>query len=210
MSKFKFQWMLVAASALVAFGCTGKDGDTGDSGTDTDDTDTDEDTDTDDTDTDDAGEPNPYTSYEGWESYDYAHPYYGGGAAGDYNWQLVWWTTGTAVETLCNSCEFVFDVYGTYDGDVSSDDDGLAAKYGFDTDFEYTYAYTDDYYGYGGAALFEYYGTYYMFAYADFDGGTFNYVSGYKDYYYDGSYGYYPATYIGYHTNYTYGVADVD
>ena len=163
----------------------------------------------DDTDTDDAGEPNPYSSYDGWESWDYGHPYYGGGTtSGDYNFQLVWFTSGSAVATLCDGCEFVFDVVGAYDAGVSVDD-GLAAKYGLDTDFEWTYAYTDDYYGYGGAWLFEYYGTYYWNGYADFDGSTFSYTYGNKDYYYDGAYGYYP-DYAGYYmTNYMYGTAAV-
>jgi len=118
--------------------------------------------------------------------------------------ELFWTAKGTPVDPIpstCQDCDFVFDVTMTYDttSTASADCSTLA------TDFTYTYGNPYNLYGYGyhWAAL-GYYGYYYVWAYSSWDGATFTYWTGYYDYYYSDSYGYY-ADYKGYNTNYWYG-----
>lgn len=189
----------LAASFLSLGACTTKGGDTGDTAT----TDTGNNTgdDTSGGGGDDTAAENPYTSYEGKEFFEYGY----GPGAGFRNCSLEWDASGTPVSTLCEGCEFVFDVTLTYNADNSTDDGTCAS---LATDSTWTYAYTSDYAGYGPYALFysSTYGAYYPFASASFDESTgeFAYVYGIKDYPYDynGQYpGYYYTLYLsGYAT----------
>ena len=158
-------------------------------------------------DTGDSGQqaPNPYTTYSGWEQLDFGTlmP-----AAGEYNCHLRWAVTGTPRATVCTGCEFVFDVDITL-LPAESTDDGTCAADGKVGDFEYAYAYSPEYYGYGSAWLYEYDGDFIWWGDATFEDGQFRYQWGYTDYYYAGTYGYVPE-YAGYYfTNYQFGAADV-
>ena len=186
-----------------------------DTDTDTDsdtDTDTDSDTDADsDADTDaDSDADNPYSSYEGWEALSFAREK---SSPGDLDCLLVWDVSGSPrdIPSTCDGCEFVFDVelsFNTADSDLN-DADICGTVDDWTGGRSYTYAYTTDYEGYGGANLYSYYGYYYWIAYADFSGSSYSYYDGYLDYYYDGAYGYYPQYEGMYFTNYTEGFARV-
>ena len=190
----------LALAAINLAACGDKDDDTGGSEETDADTDSDTDADTDsDTDTDPA-----YTSYEGWESYDWmaytAMP-------GEDNCQLVWDAVGTPADA-CEGCDFAFEVSLTLqDEDYVYYDETCDWAVG---DFVYTYAYAYNYYGYGyGWSLIDYYGYWYAWAYADFEGGTFTYSAGVVNYYYSNYYGYYPEYAGTYYTSYYYGQATV-
>ena len=200
MHSSKISAVLFAAAALTLSACTDKGGDTGGSddggattgGTTTGGTTT-------------GGTTtwptttHGYTSYDGWESFDYAYA-----PKGVYNCQYVWWATGTAVSpNYCVGCDFVFDVSLEFDEWEFSDDDGTC--HGMGVDMNMSYAYTSDYYGYGPMALTYYNGYYYAFAYGSFSGSDFTYWLGVKDYPYD-----YGGAYPGYYyTYYWYGTATV-
>jgi len=202
--------LALSLAGLLATACDSKD-DTGideadadadaDADTDADtDADADADADTDaDADADADSDVNPYTSYAGSEefAYGFAMP-----AAGMYNCEYQWDVTGTPVEQLCSYCEFVFDV--TLSATLAVDDGSC----GYGDPLNYTYGYTDDYYGYGPAWLYGYYGYYLWWGDASFAGGNFTYSYGYVDYYYGDYYGYYPE-YKGYHSYWQYGTAVV-
>ncbi|MFT5680621.1 MAG: hypothetical protein ACI8RZ_001527 [Myxococcota bacterium] len=184
-----YTWMLLSAS-LLTFACDGgKDtGDDAEADADTD-TDTDSDTDT------DADIEHSYTSYEGWESYDYNNGTY---PAGEYNCQLVWDLVGspvTPIDSGCDNCEFAFDVTYTYRDADYTYDDGTCGTDGASG----TYAYSGDFDGYGGSWVFDYYGTFYWWGYGAFSGDQFDYYWGYVD----DAYGAY------YYTYYQYGIVTV-
>ena len=179
-----YTWLLLSAG-LFTFGCdTGKDsGDVGEADADTD-TDTDSDTDSD----TDADIENPYTSYEGWESFDYNDGSY---PAGSFNCQLVWDLSGNSVNPIdgdCENCEFMFDVTYTLQTASYVYDDGTCDYYGLVGDSFGTYGYSSDFDGYGASWVYSSYGAYYWWGSGYWDGSNFGYVYGYKDYYYGGAY----------------------
>jgi hypothetical protein len=180
------------ATGLLASTACFKDEDTGEGDTDTD-ADADGDTDAD----ADADADADYTSYEGWESFDYGY----GAGAGFRNCSLVWDASGTPL-TPCDGCEFAFDVAMTYNAGQSSDD-GTCAKMAADS--SYAYAYNSAYGSYGSVLMMEYNGSWYAWTYADFSGGTLTYTYGIEDYPYDMK-GQYPGYY---YTYYWAGQADV-
>jgi hypothetical protein len=189
-----YTWLLLSAG-LFTFAC---DPDK-DSGGDEADADTDADADADaDADTD-ADIENPYTSYEGWESFDYNDGSYG---AGEYNCQLVWDLSGSAVNPIegdCENCEFAFDVsYSLRDASYVYDD-GTCDYYGLLGGASGTYGYSNGFGSYGASWVFSYYGSYYWWGYGDFSGSTFTYWYGYKDYPYGSAY----------YSYYQYGSIDV-
>jgi hypothetical protein len=160
---------LMMTGLLATVACFGDDkDDTGLEETDTDaDADADSDTDA------DADADIVYNNYDGTESFDYGFTQ----AAGTVNCHLAWGVTGTPL-TPCNGCEFAFDLTMSYDA-ASSTDDGTCVHMA--TDGNWQYAYTTDYYGYGGMLLLGYAGNFYAWAYADFTGDQFSYETGYKD-----------------------------
>ncbi len=184
-------------------GCDSADADT--------DTDADSDTDADadaDTDTDTDTDVNPFYpngTYVGGETLWSAFATEAPEVECEYNWDA----TGTPVQYNCDGCEWVFDVDFTFNADHSDLGDNCDAG----ADFAYTYAYTDDYYGYGPTLLLGYYGYYYWWSdlgAASWDGSTMTWTYGDAEdfYYYDNSYGYYP-DYVGYHLYAQYGWADI-
>jgi len=192
-------WMVLAACFSFLGACVDseKSGDSGasvgDSGSGDPPLDLDQDADTD-ADTDTDTDADPYTTYDGWESLDYNDGAY---PQGEYNCQLVWWATGTPVDPIpseCEGCDFVFDVYLSYDPSVGFDD-GTCETIG---DYEFTYASSGD------DLLVGYDGIYEYRADATFDGSQFVYSTGYKDYAYHGD------GYIYYYTLYLYGAATVE
>ena len=192
--------LFLLAGITLALGCDG--GDKDETGLEESDTDTDTDTDSD-TDADTTPIPNKYTSFEGWESFDYNNGTYG---KGEYNCQLVWNLSGTPINPMledCENCEFMFDVTYTLDTEFSYDDkDGTCLGGGDGSSFG-AYGYSSEFEGYGGSWVTNYYGTYYWWGYGEFDGAQFKYTYGYVDYPYD----YYGTTYIL--TYYQYGLIDV-
>jgi len=213
-------WMKLAlVSGLFAVACETKPSDTDTdvlSDTDTDDTDTD-DADTDDSavaetdadgdgysveagdcdDTDDTGDTgdtdeygHPYTSYEGWETYEY-------GWGWEPGWRdcELWWDVSGTPTTACDECEFAFEVTLTYDH--TSKNDGCFWQAG---DMSWTYGYTEDYYGDGSFLMSYWYGYWLPWVRADFDSSTgeFTYEFGYEDeyrsYYWGGHHLYYYET----------------
>ena len=129
------------------------------------------------------------TDWSGFEIYAYSS----GGAYGEYNCELFWFTTGLATNT-CPSCTFAFNVDGAYYAAYSTDDGTCAASA---VDFNYGYGYAEDYYGDGEDwLLIGYAGSWYPWTtslYYD-PYGTFAYAAGsldrrvgttyYSDYYY--------------------------
>jgi hypothetical protein len=173
---------------------TGKD-DTGFEETDTDaDADADSDTDAD----ADADADADYTTYEGYETFDYGY----GAGAGFRNCSLRWDASGTPT-TGCTGCEWAFNVAMTYDSGASSDD-GSCASLAANASYGYGFAY--DPYGYGiDFLMYQYGSTFYAWAYASFSGSDFSYYTGYEDYPYD-----YGGQYPGYYyTNMWAGEATV-
>ena len=165
-----------------------------------------------DTDTDtDSGYPD--APYVGWESFDYSDGTDAPSTDGYYECQVAWEMVGSPTELLCIGCEFSFDVDATLMETVSHDDtaDGDCAD--LMSDWSAGYGYTADYYGYGPLVMYgpEGYGVDDWSAWTDatFEDGTFTYVSGEKDYYYDGAGGYYPELAGKYFTNYWYGTAEI-
>ncbi len=137
-----------------------------------------------------------YSDYLGWETLDYGYGY----GYGFRNCSLYWDAVGTPA-TPCPDCLWAFDVAMSYDTSASYDDGACSS---LTTDTTYSYAYSDDYYGYS-VLMMEYSGTWYAWIEASFDGSTFEYASGYLDYPYD-----YGGTYPGYYyTYYWAGEAEV-
>jgi hypothetical protein len=187
-----YSWLLLSAG-LLTFACDGGKDSADEADADTD-TDTDADTDSD---TDADTIPNNYTSYEGWESFDYNDGSY---PAGEFNCQIVWDLSGAAVNPMdgdCENCEFMFDVTYSLRDESYVYDDG-ACKSLFADSFG-TYGYSSEVGGYIDQWVFGYYGTYYPWGEGSFSGSTFTYYYGYTDYPYK-SY---------YYTYYQYGSIEV-
>ncbi len=176
---------LMTAGLLGSVACfTSKD--TGDTGETDADTDADADSDTDADGDADADADADYTTYEGFETFDYGY----GPGAGFRNCSLRWDASGTPA-SLCDGCEWTFNVAMTYDAGASTDDGSctnLAAN------ASYGYGYMSDYYGYGAFLMYQYGSTFYAWAYASFSGSDFSYYTGYEDYPYD-----YGGQYPGYY-----------
>lgn len=86
-----------------------------------------------------------YTSLEGEQHFEYnlsPDP--------DLQCDLRWVVTGTAEPTMCDGCDFAFEV--EYDYDVSSLNDGTCTGWGFD--YSAYWAYTEDYRGMGPYLLY--------------------------------------------------------
>ncbi len=135
----------------------------------------------------------PYTSYEGWHAIDYSEDLAAGeAAAGGYDCSLLWWVAGTPVNpTICDGCEFSFNLRLEFDDWKYSGDNGdvlWCAEYGID--FGFTMAYFTNYYDYGPYVTYYYYGDYIGFAGAEFsaDKGALTFTYGFNDYYYGGYY----------------------
>ncbi len=182
---------VMTAGLLSSVACFGDKDDTGEADTDTD-TDADSDTDAD-TDADSDADAD-YTSYEGYESFDYAFS----DTVGHRDCHAYWDASGTPM-TPCSGCEFAFDVYMTYNNAESYGD--MCEYYGLNADSSYEYAYMADYYGYGPVVMMGYYGAWYAWTYASFSGSTFSYNSdsAYLDYPYEGYNGEYPGYYYTYY-----------
>ena len=138
-----------------------------------------------------------FTTYTGTETFKLNDGTYG---AGQYNCELFWDVVSTGVGSSCTTCEFEFDLDLTYDANQSYDDGACSQSIG---DLSFSYAYDDDYNGYGSSLLYD--GNLWIY-----DGNTsygttqvvnltntsFTYKGGYEDYYYQ-SYGYFTTIYEG-------------
>ena len=138
-----------------------------------------------------------YVSYSGYEIFKYHDGTYG---QGQLNCQIYWDMASTSSGTNCSTCEFEFELDLTYDASQSTDD-GACTEVAVDKTF--TYAYDDDYNGYGQALLYD--GTLWIYdgdtsygttQVVNLTGSTFTYKGGYEDYYYQ-SYGYLTNIYEG-------------
>ena len=130
---------------------------------------------------------NGYSSYSGWESMDYNDGSY---PAGEYNCQLVWGLSGSAVgewyASDCDNCEFLFDVTYSLQSASYVYDDGTCLGGGDGSSFG-TYGYSSSFDSYGASWVYGSYGTYYWWGYGDFS-SDFTYWYGYVDYPYNGVY----------------------
>ena len=110
---------------------------------------------------------NPYTTFEGSQTYVYGFAE----DPTDYNYcDMAWTISGAPVDPLpgnCYDCPFAFEITPTT---VRSEHDGSCDTYWLDYYTSFTsisYAYTDDYYGYGPTWLFGIYGGYYYWGSAE-------------------------------------------
>lgn len=131
--------------------------------------------------------------YEWWDLYV-------GPTAGDLNCALAWDTKGDSYDgwwaELCDNCEMMWEVEYEPMKDVWTDDGTCGGSY-FVVDGGY--GFSCNFFGYGGTWVYDYYGYYYWWGYGMFDGATFTYAYGYRDYPYNGNY----------YTYYQYGQGDV-
>lgn len=134
-------------------------------------------------------------SYLGWETYELGF----GAGAGFRSCSLYWAAVGAPI-TSCDGCAFAFEVELTLDSSVSTDDGSCAELSG---DASYAYGYVHDYCGYGPHLMVQYGSQFYALAPASFDGTTFSYERGVRDYPYDYG-GLYPGYYV---TDFTQGWA---
>ena len=147
-----------------------------------------------------GGIENPYETFAGTESYDYAGGYL---PAGERNCALVFLLESSSpvnpMDASCDHCEFMFEIEYKLDK-RASEDDGTCEG----IDLSGTYGYSSDFDGYGGSWVYAYGGGgYYYWGVAEFDGSEFRYWYGYEDY---------PYSYAGsiyYLTYYQYGLADI-
>jgi hypothetical protein len=139
----------------------------------------------------------PYSVFRGWETFDLGFGY----GYGFRECSLYWASLGTPI-SLCAGCEFTFEVDMIYDASVSYDDGSCPM---LADNVTYRYGYVEDYYGYGGYLMYGFGSGFYAWAYASFDGTTFDYHIGPLDYPYD-YYGAYPGYY---YTNYWTGSAEL-
>ena len=132
-----------------------------------------------------CGSSSAFSSYSGYELYRLNDSTYG---AGQYNCEIYWDAVSTATGSSCTTCEFEFDLALTYDSSQSYDD-GACSTTAADTSF--SYAYDDDYQGYGPSLLYD--GSIWIYDGAfsgnttqvvNLTGSTFTYLGGYEDYYY--------------------------
>ncbi|MED5371517.1 MAG: hypothetical protein VX899_10915 [Myxococcota bacterium] len=199
----------VAGLAALSTACISVKSETGDTWETEGDADADSDADSDsdsDSDSDaDADVPHDYKSYSGQEVWSYQ----GWKDSVDLDCTITWDAVGT-YRDACADCEFAFDVALTYNAGSSFDNTAGGDCAGYMTDFSFGYGYTDDYQGYGSYVMY-YSSTYGWGAWTagTFDGSNFEYSSGYSEYYYSGSYGYYPDYAGKYITNYYEGYATV-
>ena len=178
-----YTWLLLSGS-LLTFACDGGKDSAEEADADTD-TDTDADTDSD---TDADTIPNNYSSYEGWESFDFNDGSY---PAGEFNCQIVWDLSGTPINPIdgdCENCEFMFDVTYTLRNESYVYDDGTCEYYGLFADSYGSYGYSSDFDGYGAAWVYSSYGTYYWWGTGSFSSNSFMYYYGYTDYPYKSYY----------------------
>ena len=175
---------------------------------------------------------NPYSSYTGWESLDIGRDM--NQAQADVNCMAVWDMTGTAnpqgIPSTCVGCEFTFDLTATYrtpDGDPANGQNLENACEDAASDFSFSYGYTPDYQGYGAAVMYSQDGSDFAGwilnsgpapdsaaeleeSTVAFDGSTFTYTDGYKNYLYSGENGDYPDLAGKYFTNFWAGEATVE
>lgn len=153
------------------------------------------------------GETHPYTSYVGHETRWVA---WGEPEAGDYPCILLWEAEGSPVSPMssrCVGCAFAFEVELWFRVDDSIVESSCTIYAG---NMVQTYAWAPDYYGAGeGALLYSYFESYYPRGEARFEDGVFTYGGGYLDYYYAGSYGYYPQYAESWFSNWRFGSAAV-
>jgi hypothetical protein len=133
-------------------------------------------------------EPNPYTTYTGYERLQFGVNDTEG--TGALNCRVHWDAVGTPREYNCPWCTFTFDVALTVNTDETFDDGATTACEDWAEDSAWTYGYAEDYYGYS-YLLFEYEGEFVPWTEASFEDGTFTYFYGYTDYLYEDAY-YYP------------------
>lgn len=174
---------------------------------------------------------NPYSSYSGWESLDVGSEM---DQAMDAPCMAVWDMAGVpdsnGVPSTCEGCEFTFDITATYrtpDGDPANGQNIDNACDSTASNFEFSYGYTSDYGGYGAAVMYSSDG--YEFgawivnqgpnaettaeieeSTVAFDGTTFSYTDGYKNYLYTGEQGSYPDLVGKYFTNFWSGEGTVE
>lgn len=151
-----------------------------------------------------------YFEFDGYEFFQYGVGHDGPGAVSCY---VFWDVTGTRVP-LCPDCLFTFETEHDFNDRLSFDDGSYLVCPNLSQDFSYVYGYTENYLGadgtnYGPYLIYEYEGAFIGWAPASFDGTTFRYGEGYIDYYYAGTYGYYPEYAGTYLTNYYGGQAIV-
>lgn len=155
-----------------------------------------------------VGDTHPYTSYVGHETRWVA---WGRDEAGDYPCIMLWEAEGTPVSPMssrCVGCAFAFEVDLWFKVDESIVESSCTIYAG---NLVQTYAWSPDYYGAGqGALLYSYFESYYPRGEARFEDGVFTYGGGYIDYYYAGSYGYYPQYAESWFTNWRFGSAAVE
>ena len=194
------RFMMMPLLLALPLGCGDKESDDtalDDSNDITDDSEGDSDTDAD-SDTDTDTDTDAYTAWEGTESYIYDFD-----ATVEHSCEIVWDTSGgPTANTLCDGCDFGFDLAFIYNAAESVDTDGACSSLAVDSD--YSYAYMADYYGYGPALMLYItdYSAWYWFFSAELDDSTgkldyyygvvdyaYNgYYSGYQDYYYSNAY----------------------
>jgi len=111
---------------------------------------------------------------DAFQAFEFGYGY----GSGFRNCSRYWDAVGTPT-TACDDCLFAFDVELIYDAALSMDD-GSCADSAMDTRF--SYAFREDYPGYGSYILVGYDSGFYAWASATFEGENLHYTTGVDDY----------------------------